>query len=252
MIYLHKILPSLILPTFVTLLLVVLGLLLRRRFLCWVGIAILWLASTPLVSYQLTRAAEGWQVRKLVASAGTAQAIVVLSAGRLEPPGDAERSEWMDADRFFGGVALYKAGKAPLLLFTGGWVPWLPNAVPEGEILIQYASELGVPVDRMLTTGKVSNTEEESRAVAGLLQKAAPGAARPRILLVTSAFHMRRAKRLFERAGLEVEPFSVDFRVGAWTGLSWVHFLPNAGSLMQAEASIRELYGVAFYSVFQR
>ena len=138
MIYVHKILPLFFLPTFLTLLLVVLGLALRRRFLCWAGVAILWLSSTPLASDALTRAAEGWRLRRPASSAPSAQAIVVLSAGRTQPPGDSELSEWTDADRFFGGVELFKAGKAPLLIFTGGWVPWRPTARPEGEILIQY------------------------------------------------------------------------------------------------------------------
>ncbi len=48
-------------------------------------------------------------------------------------PGVAAMSEWNDGDRFWGGIALYQAGKAPLLVFTGGWSPGQPNAKPEGE-----------------------------------------------------------------------------------------------------------------------
>ena len=120
MIYLHKILPLLFLPTGITLLLVVAGLAFRRRALCWVGIALLWIASTPLVSDEIMRAAERWQTRRPLSTAPIAHAIVVLSSGRVQPPGDPAVSEWGDADRFFGGVELYKAGKAPLLIFTGG------------------------------------------------------------------------------------------------------------------------------------
>jgi len=148
-IYLHKVLPLFFLPTFVALLLLTSGLLLRRRFLCWAGITILWLSSTPLLSDLLMRTTEGWQVRRAASSARNAHAIVVLSTGRIQPPGDPEVSEWTDADRFYGGVELFKAGKAPLLLFTGGWAPWRPEARPEGEILIQYAADLGVPRNRM-------------------------------------------------------------------------------------------------------
>ena len=46
--------------------------------------------------------------------------------------------------------------------------------------------------------------------------------ARARILLVTSAFHMRRAQRLFERQGPKVLPFPVDFQArGRWAGPLW-------------------------------
>jgi hypothetical protein len=50
-----------------------------------------------------------------------ADAIVILSGGRVPAPGDPPLSEWRDADRFFGGIDLYRAGRAPLLIFTGGW-----------------------------------------------------------------------------------------------------------------------------------
>ena len=44
--------------------LVVAGLVLRRAALCWTGIAMLWLASTPLVSNEVMRAAQSWLIRK--------------------------------------------------------------------------------------------------------------------------------------------------------------------------------------------
>jgi hypothetical protein len=55
--------------------------------------------------------------------ASEADAIVVLSEGRVVVPGKAAVSEWSDADRFFGGVELFRAGKSPLLVFTGGAAP---------------------------------------------------------------------------------------------------------------------------------
>jgi uncharacterized SAM-binding protein YcdF (DUF218 family) len=192
MMYLHTILPIFVLPTAITLLLVVIGLVLRRRVLCWMGVVVLWLASTPLVGDAIMRATEGWQGRQPPSAMSVGQAIVVLSEGRVQPPGDSTVSEWMDADRFYGGVALYKANKAPLLIFTGGWSPWQPNAKSEGEVLIGYAMDLGIPRDHMLTTAKVVSTDEEARAVADLLAARVGSNAAPRVLLVTSAFHMRR------------------------------------------------------------
>ena len=250
MIYLHKILPIFLLPTGVTILLVVAGLVLRRAALCWTGIAVLWLASTPLVSNEVMRAAEGWQIRQPLSTVPTAQAIVVLSSGRVQPPGEPNASEWTDADRFYGGIELYKANKAPLLVFTGGWVPWQSNAKPEGEVLMRYAADLGIPRDRMLTTSKATNTEEESRVVAALLSKRRGANAAPRVLLVTSAFHMHRAQLLFTRAGLDAVPFPVDFQVSEGKTFTLMDLLPKGGSLSQSESALREFYGLVFYRLF--
>lgn len=246
MIYLHKIIPLFLLPTGITVLLVLSGLILRRKALCWAGVILLWVSSTALVSKQFMRAAEGWQVRTPVSAMPVADAIVVLSAGRVQPPGASDVSEWTDADRFYGGIELYRANKAPLLIFTGGWAPWEPDARPEGEVLMRYAAELGVPKNHMLTTDKVTNTQEESWAAANLLRDKIRNQ-RPRVLLVTSAFHMRRAQTLFTRAGLEVLPFPVDFKVSAGRHLNVLDFLPSAGNLGQTEFAIRELYGIVLY-----
>ena len=251
MIYLSKILPVFLLPTGITLILVMAGLVLRRSALCWIGIAVLWVASTPVVSYELTRAAEGWRVRQPIASMPKAHAIVVLSTGRVQPPGDPNVSEWTDADRFFGGVELHRAQKAPLLIFTGGWLPWQPDARPEGEVLIRYAADFGIPADRMLTTSKVSNTEEEARAVAALLANRSGTGVVPRVLLVTSALHMARAQLLFSRSGVEVVPFPVDFRASAAQGVGPLDFVPGGRNLSQSESALRELYGLAYYRLLK-
>jgi len=250
MIYLHQALPVFLLPTGVTLVLVVAGLMLRRRVPCWIGICILWLASTPLVGEMAMRAAEGWQVRQPISAAPESQAIVVLSGGRMRPPGDLNVSEWGNADRFYGGIELYKAKKAPLLIFTGGWAPWRPNSKPEGEILIPYAADLGVPRDRMLTTPRVVNTYEEARSVANLLAERFGVNSAPQVLLVTSALHMRRAAMLFARAGVNALPFPVDFKVAAEETFSILKLLPNAGSLRQTEIALREFYGTIYYGLF--
>jgi uncharacterized SAM-binding protein YcdF (DUF218 family) len=247
MIYLHKILPIFLLPTGISLILLITGLALRRTLLCWLGVVLLCVSSTPIVSNELTRAAEGWQVRRPISTVPAAEAIVVLGAGRIRPPGDRGASEWADANRFFGGIELYKAGKAPLLIFTGGWLPWQPNAEPEGDVLTRYAMDLGVPRQHILTTGKVVNTYEESRAVAALLKERANASPAPRVLLVTSAFHMRRARLLFAAAGVETEPFPVSFRVQADEAFTLLDLLPSGASLSKSETALREFYGLAYY-----
>lgn len=253
MIYLHKILPAFLLPVSITLLLVLAGVRYRRRSLIWSGMAVLWLSSTPLVSGLAVRVAEGWAERGLAADAPAADAIVVLSEGRIVAPGNAAVSEWGDADRFFGGMELFNAKKAPLLVFTGGAAPWEPNATLEGDILAGYATVLGVPAGQIVKTARVVNTWEEAKAVSTLVQRRLAGPSvrggQPRVLLVTSAFHMPRAQTLFERAGMSVIPFPVDFKVSTGGTVSVVAFMPTASALAQMEMAMREGYGRLFYSV---
>ena len=148
-------------------------------------------------------------------------------------------------------MELLRAGKAPLLVFTGGWVTWELDALPEGEVLARYAKAMGVPSDRVVTTCPVTNTAEEARTVATLLCGRRLGSADRggplRVLLVTSAFHMPRARRLFfERAGLAVLPFPVDFQVSAGGGATVMDLPPSASALRQTELAWGEIYGRLF------
>ena len=101
---------------------------------------------------------------------------------------------------------------------------------------------MGVPAMAMTSTPPVVNTAEEARAVAALLHRD-----ERTVLLVTSAFHMRRAQRLFERQGLQVLPFPVDFQArGRWAGLLWrdpSQWLPSVQALDDSSRALRELIG---------
>ena len=82
---------------------------------------------------------EGTSGRGQAEEVQNADAIVVLS-GMLRDRKDTPLGEWSDAvDRFEGGIELFQARKASLLIFTGGHVPWRPNDRPEGEILRERA-----------------------------------------------------------------------------------------------------------------
>ena len=95
-IYLHKILPVLALPTGLLLLLLLTGLLLRRKGLIWTALVLFWVCSTPLASNFLARAIENEAEHVEAAAMPTADAIVVLGEGRIVAPGPTAFSEWAD------------------------------------------------------------------------------------------------------------------------------------------------------------
>ncbi|HZH49551.1 MAG TPA: YdcF family protein [Nitrospira sp.] len=245
MIYLHKILPTLVLPIGIVLLLLLCAAVINKRALTLAAVLVLFFLSIPLTSNYFYRAAEQFQTRRLVAEVGAADAVVVLSGTLTSAPlaGGGSISEWGDPDRFFAGVELVKANKAPVLIFTGGTYPWMTNSPPEGVILKEYALQLGVPADHIIVTANVENTEDEAREVRKYVGNA------KKVILVTSAFHMSRAQALFVAFGMEVIPFPVDFGVDATRSFTVLDMLPNASSLLKSEMAMREWLGQAFYSL---
>lgn len=130
------------------------------------------------------------------ADPGKADAIVVLGGGGEWPHGELSSTA---LHRTIRGIRLYKDGLAPLLVLSGSQGRTAPSQAARRRAL---ALECDVPTQAIITDEQANTTQEEADRVADLLR---PHGARS-ILLVTDPYHMMRARRLFERAGLAVRP----------------------------------------------
>ena len=175
--------------------------------------------------------------------------IVVLSSERHLPPGNTKIIEWYDPDRFLAGIDLYKANKSNRLIFTGGINPLTSDLPPEGDIYIKEAVSMGLPKEDLYTTYPVNNTLQEAKAIKKLLNNEIP-LIQKKIILVTSAFHMKRAKKVFENEGINVQPYPVDFKSSRSfisllrNPLKW---MPDSYYLYQSSSAIREIIGRIIY-----
>ena len=244
MIYLHKILPLIFSPLFFIITFIIFGLILSSKKISFAGVAMLVIFSMPIVSGKLIAYLESDYELIKSSKVESADAVVVLS-GMIKTiqTKNGLDYEWGSAvDRFFKGIDLFNLDKAPILIFTGGKLPW-SIGVPEGEYLRDVAIDLGVPKKDILLTENVENTDQEAKAIKKLLLLA-----NPKIILVTSAFHMPRAQLVFEAAGINVIPFPVDFIIGAQK-ITFMNFIPSANSFAATSFFVREMIGRTYYNL---
>ena len=223
---------------------ILIGLIQHKKKLIYIAIGVLYILSTPIFSNNFFKIVEGNEYRKPISTIDSVDAIVVLS-GMLEinEVEDSTYIEWGDPDRFFGGIALFKAGKAQKLVFTGGKMPWDNAKKTEGQVLKEYAISNGIPSEKIFVTKDVENTADEAVAVSALISPS------KRIILVTSAYHMYRAKRLFEKQGFIVIPYKVDYKSERNKEVIILDFFPSAENLKITEIGFREVVGRLFYLV---
>jgi len=100
-----------------------------------VAAVLMWLTSTPLVSGRLVQIAEGWRDRLPIDAIAHGDAVLVLSGGYREVPGESGASEFDDFDRALAGYDLYRASKAPRIMDTGGWSALRPELETVGAVL---------------------------------------------------------------------------------------------------------------------
>ena len=101
-------------------------------------------------------------------------------------------------------------------------------------LMKEVLAVMGVPTRAMLLENNSRNTNDNALYTAVVLNNRQI----QRILLVTSAFHMRRAVPLFERQGFEVIPAPTDYQrlVGSPVLPGW---LPSVGNLDRTTLAIR-------------
>ena len=244
MIYFHKILPLLFSPLFLIISLIIFGLIIGSKKISLTGVIILVILSMPIVSDKLIAYLESDYELIKPSKVESADAVVVLSGMvKTIQTKNGLDYEWGEAaDRIFAGIDLFKLNKAPVLVLTGGKLPW-SIGVPEGEYLRDVAIDLGVPKKDILLTENVENTDQEAKAIKKILLLD-----NPKVILVTSAFHMPRAQLVFEAAGINVIPFPVDFIIGA-EKLTFMSFIPSAGSFSSTSFFVREMIGRTYYSL---
>ena len=108
--------------------------------------------------------------------------------------------------------------------------------------------KLAIPSSNLYKTSEVLNTYEEAKATKKLFQKKL-NLNSEGIILVTSAFHMKRAKKVFQREGFYVQPYPVDFKNYKFRNvirnpMSWI---PSADNLGKSSQALREFIGRIVY-----
>jgi len=175
----------------------------RTRPSQWIGLAgiglFLVVAFSPLSNALFRWSAAASDIQ-------AAHAIVVLGAA-VDPDGTLSCESLV---RTVSAVALYRMGRAPIIVFSG---PTHEDGPSEARVRADLAGVLGVPPEAIRTETSALTTREEAVRIGGILRAENVR----RILLVTDSQHMRRAGALFSRGGFQVFPAPADARSGAGT-----------------------------------
>ena len=212
-----------------------------RRFSLLLGLLALgwlWVWSLPVASDRLRATLEGQFPPVTMSALQEAGAIVVLGGGVTPPSmgGDMPNLEG-GADRVWFGARLFHAGKAPLVVLSGGSDPEY-SAYSEAESMARVMVSLGVGRDALLLEDASRNTSQNAVFTAALLE----GREIERIVLVTSALHMPRAVARFEAEGLSVFPAATDHEVMVRPG--WQRWLPSTRALDGSARAMKEWVGL--------
>ena len=151
------------------------------------------------------------------------------------------------SDRIMQAVKLYKLGKIRKILISGDTGKLIEDGLDEAKRLRAYLISIGLESEDIIVETKSKNTHENAEFTVKLLRKKYPEY--KRFLLITSAFHMRRAKACFKAEGLEVDHFTTDHFTGKrWFSVDRV-LIPNIEVLTAWHVLTKEWTGYCVYGI---
>jgi uncharacterized SAM-binding protein YcdF (DUF218 family) len=211
----------------------------RIQFAALVVVLLLcWMPTAWLINYALERPylAELSQETR-------ADAIVVFSGGAW-PPTSREPYPVPLADtiqRTRHAAWLYSKFKVPVVA-CGGRFTYEPDAAPVAELMRELLMTWGVPESDIVLEEKGRSTFEQAMGAGKILQSR--GA--ERVLVVTDAFHMRRADGMLRKLGITTQPAACGFR-SMPSEVRWTHFVPGDRALELTNDALREWAALAYY-----
>jgi uncharacterized SAM-binding protein YcdF (DUF218 family) len=155
----------------------------------------------------------------------------------------------ISADRFFQTLQLYRQGKVEHILLTGGNGSLLNNNFNEANWAKKQLLKSGIPASAILIDSNSRNTFENAEFSKKILDSAK---LIPPYVLVTSAFHMRRASWIFKKLGMDIIPFTSTDIVEKRENNIFADFIPNIHTMDIWPFYIKEIIGLYVYKLEAR
>jgi len=254
--FLSKLLPIFLYPLGLTCLLLLISLILLWKRPRLAAIPIILSLGLLLIS------GNGWVADGLLRSLEfqniptgelpQAEAIVVLGGAirpQFPPRPWVEVSE--EGDRVLYAAKLYRENKAPRIILSGGRIDWQGGGSPESSDMATMIQTMGVPKSAILEDPTSLNTRENAVNVKQIMDQQGIR----KILLVTSAMHMPRSLRIFQKLGMDPIPAPTDFLSTEREQKEFqsspqaivLNLLPEAERLRQTTRVLKEYLGVGIY-----
>ena len=221
--------------------------LLRQRktglALLFLALAWLWLWSMPVFSDWLRLSLESRYPMLSAEQAPRARAIVVLGGAFSHHESWPYPNMSSNGDRYWHGARLYHAGKAPLVILSGGRTPGRGPGLTDAGAGALFLADLGVPPEAIVVEERALTTRGNAVEVAAVLQALGIDD----FLVVTSAVHMRRSEAALRAVGLNPIPIATDFQVRTPIRRDLRRWLPSAAALANSSRVVHEYLGLQVY-----
>ena len=150
------------------------------------------------------------------------------------------------SDRFTQTLKLYKKGVIQKIVITGGSNAVLRKEPSEADFVYKEMLACGVPAADIVKENKSINTFENAVFTKRILDSLHIN---PPYLLISSATHLRRAVRVFEKAKIPVTPYAAAFEEVDYRLFPSDYLIPDFSLLFKWSTVLKETIGLVVYQL---
>jgi len=210
----------------------------RKRRALLGAIVILLVFANPFLLYLFARK---WDVPPAPLIKGKVYSAVIILGGFTSEDVNGDGYFNDHSDRLIEGMRLKATGRISHIMMSGGNNAIDADSFTESGYVKKVLLEFNFPDSIILTDGKSKNTLENATDTKEVLEHAH---LQPPYLLVTSAFHMRRAEYIFKKKGMEVIPYPCDYIASKTKPGLLGYFVPDIYTLYSWNFYIKEIFGL--------
>jgi len=149
-------------------------------------------------------------------------------------------------DRVFQAVKFYLQGKSDYILYCGGDGTLTQNLGKESYIMKKYLIDLGLPAENIIVEDKSRNTYENVKYALEIILK---NNKNPKLLVITSAYHVKRVLLCFKKFNIECDYYPVDRMTGKKKKYDLFSLMPTSTAIWYWEIFLHELFGLISYKI---
>lgn len=209
---------------------------LKRRLLI-LSAALLLFFSTP---FFLDQFAKLWDIPAVPLKNTEPYSCAIVLGGFSGEDGNGNGFFNDKADRFIQALKLFTTGTVSHILVSSGNGTLLHDKFAEADWVKTQLQQFKIPDSAVLIENRSRNTIENAAFSKSILKA---NHLQPQYILVTSAFHMRRALGICKKTGLDVIPYPCNYLAGQ-RNTAPDSFVPDSETFFKWTLYIKEVVGV--------
>jgi uncharacterized SAM-binding protein YcdF (DUF218 family) len=204
-----------------------------------IGLLMWFFSITPTSDLLLSNLESGFHQ-----DAGLSGDVIILLGGAIfDNVPDLTGSGFPDGDmlgRIVTSVRLQKRLNIPVIVSFGRV---FEDREPGAPVIKRFLVDLGVPEDQIILENESRDTYENAKFSMEICRKT--GFKSP--ILLTSAYHLKRAYWVSKHLGMDAYPFPACFMTQKDHGYRWYSLLPSGDNFARVSMALHEILGLSFY-----